>query len=158
MYQVDSLNGQEVFNICGVNVSLDDPPMCPFWDSFGNFSYLVVGGIDSNILTSPTAPAALGLSISFAFIAVILLLNVIITVINQSWNDVISDGLRVFWSERARYLEVSLGHNMNDMWKKIRTRKKLESSWDVTGAIVLITSVLAGIIWFLYGLITFGVF
>lgn len=63
MYQVGSLNDQEVFNICATNVSLDDPHICPFWNSFANVSCLVLGGIDTNFLTAPTTVATKGLSV-----------------------------------------------------------------------------------------------
>ena len=42
MFQADSLNEQESFNICGANVSLADLPMCPFWDSLSYVSYLML--------------------------------------------------------------------------------------------------------------------
>lgn len=162
MFQVDSLNEQESFNICGANVSLADPPMCPFWDSFANVSYLVLGGVDSKFLSSPSAPATIGLLVSFAILAVIVFLNVVIAIINLSWNEVTREGHKVFWSERARYLELSLDSlkddkEMSRIDKAWRRLIECPDSWNVFTPLILVINRLAVIVWLVYGLFTFGI-
>jgi hypothetical protein len=166
MYQVESLNNQEVFKICGSNVSLQDPPICPFWESFGNVSYLVLGGIDTNFLTAPTTVATKVLSISFAIVAVLLLLNVIIAVINQSWNDVTAEGLKVFWGERARYLELAIGPWNEKVFKDLiscsnisyyRPGNMVKTIQAIWSFLLVIFNYLVVVIWILYGVSTFGI-
>lgn len=162
MFQVDSLNEQESFNICGTNVSLVDPPMCPFWDSFANVSYLVLGGVDGKFLSSPTAPATIGLLVSFAILAVIVFLNVVIVIINLSWNEVTREGYKVFWCERARYLELSLD-SLEDDKEMSRIDKAWDRliecphSWTIFTPLILLINLLAVIVWLVYGAFTFGI-
>lgn len=98
-----------------------DSPFCSFSESLLKVYTMLVSGMDDSVFYNGGVSSdddeshrdsdILVVSIVFGLFVVILLLNILIAVVSDSWQHVQDEGNRVFWSTRFRFLaEVEMAH------------------------------------------------
>ena len=101
LYMVDSINNGE----CASQESSGGPyPFCTLQDGLYSTYTLYVSGIYMQDLDSTTNKKII--SIVFGFLVTIILLNVIIAIVCNTWSSVTEEGKRVV-SFRLEYLHIS---------------------------------------------------
>ena len=98
MYNVDSLAS----GTCRNPTNDGDLSFCTFGDSLFSTYALFVGGIEMAELASTTAMKVI--SITFGFFVAVILLNVVIAIVSNSWDSVTEEGKEVFWNYRLQFL------------------------------------------------------
>jgi len=98
MYNIDSLASGECRNPTNDNGMF----FCTFGDSLFSTYALFVGGIEMADLASTTIMKVI--SIAFGFFVAVILLNVVIAIVSNSWDSVAEEGKEVFWNYRLLFL------------------------------------------------------
>eukprot|EP00979_Chaetoceros_neogracilis_P003886 scaffold672_cov214-Chaetoceros_neogracile.AAC.2 len=108
MYNIDSLASGECrnptsdFDIRGLAKTNDGGlEFCTFGDSLFSTYALFVGGIEMADLASTTTMKMI--SIAFGFFVAVILLNVVIAIVSNSWDSVADEGKEVFWNYRLLF-------------------------------------------------------
>jgi hypothetical protein len=108
MYNIDSLASGECrnptsdFDMRGLAKTNDGSlEFCTFGDSLFSTYALFVGGIEMADLASTTTMKMI--SIAFGFFVAVILLNVVIAIVSNSWDSVADEGKEVFWNYRLLF-------------------------------------------------------
>jgi len=127
-------------------------------------------------LSTEETPVNKALSILFAALAAILLMNVLIAIMNQKWQEVSRRGEEEYWSKRMMYLErikriqsVSgfLSYDTKDIdssrWTHLVKPFHQDNEYLAFGAqarhcVSAIVCVMVLLVWLLLGLISLGMF
>jgi len=97
MYNIDSLAS----GVCRNPINDGGISFCTFGDSLFSTYALFVGGIEMADLASTTIMKVI--SIAFGFFVAVILLNVVIAIVSNSWDSVAEEGKEVFWNYRLLF-------------------------------------------------------
>jgi len=98
MYNVDSLAS----GTCRNPTDGGGLSFCSFGDSLFSTYALFVGGIEMEDFAGTTTMKVI--SIMFGFFVAVILLNVVIAIVSNSWDSVVEEGKEVFWNYRLLFL------------------------------------------------------
>ena len=111
----DDLSEEEINNLlqCGESVSR---PYCSFWNSFISVYTMLLGEVSTKDFNG--SPVGIALFVIFMFLCVILLANVLIAIVSDSYK-VIQDqrAAIVFWTNRLDFI-AEMDAIANGPWKK----------------------------------------
>lgn len=83
---------------------IDASEFCIYKEAFLKVYVMFVGGIDSSLLTTDTQTGLFWISIFYAFIFSIVMLNVLVAVIFDAWGKVSPHGRLYYWRFRHQFL------------------------------------------------------
>ena len=84
------------------NNDTENAEFCLFDSAFMKIYGMFVGGIEIGELSS--TPSMLIISATFAFIVVILLLNIVIAVVSDKWSELFAEGEFYYWRNQLDFL------------------------------------------------------
>jgi hypothetical protein len=83
---------------------IDASEFCIYKEAFLKVYVMFVGGIDTSLLTTDTQTGLFWISIFYAFIFSIVMLNVLVAVIFDAWGKVSPHGRLYYWRYRHQFL------------------------------------------------------